>query len=136
MKERIRNNLIKYGVSVAVAALIVWRMLATHGYAAAETDAERFRLLCDAFTVPGLLMLLSGALIALSNAGALYGLSYSMRFVIRKFIPSSGKRDESFYDFVQERRERGGVRGYAFLLVVGGILLLIAVVFLILFYRQ
>lgn len=135
MKKR-RSWLIKYGVCIVLALLAAWGILTTHGFSEAETSSERFRLLCDAFFVPGALLLSAGALIFVSNEGGFYGVAYAARFIARMFIPTSEKRDESFGDFVEARREKGAVKGYSFLLVTGGAFLAVSILFLILFYKS
>lgn len=133
MKNR-RALVIKVALSVALSLLAAWGVLRTHGFFETADPAERYRLLCDGFFVPGALLVCAGALIFASNHGAFYGISYSARYVARMFVPWSGRRDESFGDFVMRREEKGRVRGYAFLFWVGGAFLAAALVFLILFY--
>ncbi len=94
---------------------------------------EQYRLLCDAFTIPGMLFILSGCLIALGNAGALDALGYMAHYLAVTFLPGQKGKVESYYDYVQEKREKN-TKGYAFLFAVGGIFMAIAVVFLALFY--
>ncbi len=134
MKDR-RSLLIRYGVTVLLAGLTAWGVLRSHGFSQAETAAERCGLLCDAFFVPGILLLCAGALIFVHNQGGFTGVAYAARYVARMFVPWSGKRDESYGDFVEARREKGKVKNYAFLFVVGGAFFAVSLVFLILFYR-
>lgn len=133
MKKR-RSGIIKYSVSLLVGALIAWGVLSTHGFFAAETAAERYRFLCDAFFVPGVLMMAAGALIFVANDGLFNGIAYAARYVARMFVPWSGKRDESYGDFVASRSEKGGIKGYSFLFAIGGLYLALSVLFLILYY--
>lgn len=133
MKER-RKLIAKYGISTALAMMIAWAVLSTHGFMFSLAISEQYRLLCDAFFVPGVLLLSAGALIFASNHGTFDGLSYASRYVARMFVPWSGKRDESFGEYVRRKEEKGKIKGYGFLFLVGGIFMAVSVLFLLLFF--
>ena len=134
MKKR-RATLLKLGVSTLISLLVALAVLATHGFWQAEDPAERCRLLCDGFFVPGALLVSAGALIFVSNYGLFNGISYAARYEARMFVPWSGKRDESYGDYVSRRAEKGKLTGYGFLFLVGGVFLAVSLVFLALFYH-
>ena len=96
---------------------------------------EKYRILCDAFTIPGVVLVMLGALMAISNEGALYGISYVLGYAFRILIPAKRHEHEKYYDYVERKKGEGQVKGYGFLFVVGGASLAIAIVFMILFYR-
>ena len=135
MKNR-RATFLKLGVSTLISLLVALAVLATHGFWQAEDPAERCRLLCDAFFVPGALLVSAGALIFVSNLGIFNGISYAARYVARMFVPWSGRRDESYGDYVSRRAEKGNITGYGFLFLVGGVFLAVSLVFLALFYHH
>lgn len=134
MRPKKRAKLIKYALAVAFAAAGVIIMLIRTPITAEMSSAERWRVLCDAFFVPGVLMLSAGALVWVSNFGVFNGISYAFRYVVRMFLPHSGKRDESYGNYVRARAERGGIRGYGFILIVGAVFFGVSLVFLALFY--
>ena len=127
--------LLRCGLCVAIGAPMSLLILKNYGYATDLPAAERCRILCDAFTVPGVLMLMVGCLVALSNAGALLGLVYTLRHLASRLIPAIGHREETYYEYLERRREKGGVRGYGFLFLTGGAFLAVALVFFVLFYK-
>ena len=131
-----KKPLARYGITAALAALTAGGHLALHGFSAALPADERYRILCDAFTVPGLMLVLIGVLVALSNEGSFDALGYAVRYAVRRLIPGAGLRQETYGDFVERRREQGRVRGYGFLFHVGLVFLCAAAVFLYLYYRQ
>lgn len=135
MKSR-RAILLKYGLGVGLSLLTAWGVLSTHGFSEAADAAQRYRLLCDAFFVPAALLLSAAALIFVSNHGIFNGVSYAARYVARMFVPSSGKRDESYGDYVRRKSEKGNITGYGFLVVTGCAFLAVALIFLVLFYRS
>ena len=91
-----------------------------------------YRVLCDGFTIPGLMMILVGLLFWLGNLGAFYAFGYLFRYVIKAFAPDAIKIGR-YLDYVEEQREKQ-LKGFGFLFVAGGILMTVAIVFLALFY--
>ena len=136
MSSPLKKNLIKYGISVSLALLMAYAFVALRvDFEHPEETAlvDWYRILCDAFTVPGLLFLMFGAFMSLSNEGALDGLGYVCVNGLKMLIPGGGMKTETFKDYL-ERRRNNRVRGYGFLYVTGFGCLAIAAVFMILFY--
>lgn len=131
------KNLLKYGLTTLVGALMVWAVLSLHGFAKAADTAAKLRILADAFTIPGTVITLFGVLVILANEGAFEGVSYVVGYAFRMLIPGrSLERPQSYADYVLERREKGKVTGFGFLFWVGGAFLLLAVVFTVLFFKM
>ena len=102
-------------------------------FAGAELT-EKFRMISDALTIPGVLLVMAGCMLWASNQGALDGLGYVTSFMIRGLIPGGrGKKDERYADYV-ERKRSNPVRGYSFLFISGGIAIALSLVFVALFY--
>lgn len=131
-----RKAPVRYAVTAVLAALTAAGHLWLHGWSSVLPEEERFRILCDAFTVPGLMLVLITALVALSNEGSFDALGYAVRYAVRRLIPGLGLRQETYGEFVERRREQGRVRGYGFLLHVGLVFLCAAGVFLYLYFRM
>ena len=125
-------RLIKYGCSAVVVGLIVWAYLAGHPIGA-EKLHDQYRILCDAFTIPGILFLMIGCLVWASGQGALDGLGYVLSFATKSLIPGKRKEVERYYDYVQRKREKR-TKGYGFLLITGLVTLAVAMVFFALFF--
>ena len=134
MKNPWKGRIVKYFAAVLFCALMVWVYIGNHDFASLS-QLEKYRILCDAFTVPGLLLILIGLLVWISNQGALDGISYAVRGLFRVFVPGAGFRQnlETYYDYLK-RKEEKRVKGYGFLFLVGGISLAIALMFYFLFY--
>lgn len=133
-KENVRL-LGQYGTACAVAGLMAWLVTRTYGLSEVQNTVERYRILCDAFTIPGVVFIMVGLLIRIMDRGLLDGLSYAMRSLYRVFLPMAARKDESFYDYVQRRRESRKGRHTAFILHVGILFMIPALVFMALFYR-
>lgn len=131
MKARV----IRYLSAAVFCALLVWLYVSGRDPWTLPL-VEQYRIWCDAFTIPGLLLVLAGCLVWISNKGALDGISYAVRGLFRVFIPGAGLRQnmESYYDYLK-RKEEKRIKGYGFLFAVGGVCLAAAAVFMILFYR-
>lgn len=130
-----RKAPVRYAVTAALAALTAAGHLWLHGWSRTLPAEERYRILCDAFTVPGLMLVLIAALVALSNEGSFDALGYAVRYTVRRLIPGAGLRQETYGEFVERRREQGRVKGYGFLLHVGLVFLCTAGVFLYLYFK-
>lgn len=127
-----RAAYMKYGCGAAVTALSVMVYLGSRDFGSASLQ-DRYRLLCDAFTIPGLLMILSGALVWVSNEGAFHGVSYCVRLAVFALIPGRRKDGyEKFSDYV-ERKSQKRIGGYSFLFWSGLMTMGLALVFFMLY---
>lgn len=132
MSEKLRKNLLKYGITAAVCIAMAVFYCWVRDFAQMSLVA-RYRTLCDAFTVPGLLAICVGLLLWVSNDGFFYGLGYCLDVARKALIPGGRKKMERYYEYV-ERHKQKKITGYGVLFVCGGVCMVIAVVFMILFY--
>lgn len=128
------KKLLKYGVAALIGAAMTATYLILRDFTGGEPPAERYRMLCDAFTIPGVVLMLSAALVALSNEGSFTGIGYSMNYMFSRLIPGIGLRQETYADYL-ERREGKKIKGYGFLLQVGIVFMAVALVYYALFYH-
>ena len=126
-----KANLIKSGIVSAVGILAVILFVSSSDFGA-QTMVEKYKILCDAFTIPGLLMLMFAAMLSISNEGGLDGISYLMKQGFR-MLTFRGLGQEKYLDYVQNRRENR-LTGYGFLYIVGAAFMAVALIFLALFY--
>lgn len=132
MSPKARNNLIKYSIAFAIGAALAVFYVSVRDFGA-QTPADKYRILCDAFTVPAVLLIMSGALMTISNAGALDGLGYIAKQGLGMFVPGKGLGTERYADYIERKREKR-VTGYGFLYVSGCVFMAIALVFMVLFF--
>ena len=132
MSEKKKANLIKYGITLGLGLVMAYVYVSLRDFSA-QTLVEKYRILCDAFTTPAVLFIMSGALVSVSNAGALDGLIYVVTQGLGMLIPGKGLGTESYRDYV-ERVSENRVKGYSFLYISGLILLVVALIFMALFY--
>jgi hypothetical protein len=94
---------------------------------------EQYRVLCDAFSIPGIMMVLFALLFSLNNLGALDTIAYLMSFLPRIIAPGAFGEPEQLIDFVEKRRLKRS-KGYGFLYIVGFVFLGVAIFYLVKFY--
>ena len=137
-KQRTVSNVIKYGISAALTLLLAYAFVSFRVEALSDlarlSDVELYRILCDAFTVPGLRFLMAGLLMTISNAGALDGVGYVVGNAVKMLIPGRAAKMERYKEYLDRKRENRP-KGYGFLYVVGGAAMAVALVFLFLFYQ-
>ena len=126
-----KANLIKSGIVSAVGILVVILFVSSSDFGA-QTTVDKYKLLCHAFTIPGLLMLMFAAMLSISNEGGLDGVSYLVKQGFR-MLTFRGISQEKYLDYVQHRRENR-LTGYGFLYIVGSVFMAVALIFLALFY--
>ena len=131
--SRLKANLLKYGITGGICVALVWLYISQRDFAAQET-MEQYRILCDAFTIPGIIAIMVGFLLAISNDGFFLGIAYCMDVTLKALVPGGRLKIKKYYDFVQERKGKK-VTGFGFLFVVGGICMAAALIFMALFYR-
>ena len=59
-KSEIIKTVIKYGIAIICGALITVALLIYLKPSQAENRTQLYKILCDAFTVPGLLLIFAG----------------------------------------------------------------------------
>ena len=132
----IKKTLIKYAVSLTIAAVIVVLVLWMQGYFTQTEWRVQCKNLCDAFTVSGLVFILVSALVWVSNMGIFLGLGYAFSVFINSIVPFRGKRrHESYADYRERKTGKGGVKGYSFIFFTGLVYFVVAIVFLIIYYQ-
>ena len=131
MSERVKSILLRYGIAFTIGGLLTYVTLVLHDYPALETAADRYRLLCDAFTIPGTVLIMVGALVWLAGDGMFDSLSYLGRSIFWIF---NGAKPLRYYDYIQEKRANRKKGGFGFLLLTGGVFMAVAMVFFCLFY--
>lgn len=132
MRRSLRVNIIRCLSAASVGAVVTWWYINSH-WSSDLALVDEYRVLCDGFSIPGIMMVLFGMLFSLNNLGALDTIAYLMSFLPRMIAPGAFGEPEEFYDYVESRRAKR-TKGYGFLYIVGFIFLAIALVFMYLFY--
>ena len=125
---------IKY-VIVSVVAVVLAVVYALSNHVFAQDDPkEMLKILCDAFFVPGVIITGFGGLVVASNGGTFDMLSYGMQRFFGLFQKDVTKvKYRTFREYRASREEKD--RSFWYLLIVGVVCLLVAVVCLLLYNR-
>ena len=136
MSNSLKKNLLKYGISVGIGLILAFIYISARvdiGNLAAVEKVDLYLVFCDGFFVPGILMLMSGFLMSVSNQGAMDGVAYVLVNAARMLIPGGGLKTERYKEYV-ERKRANRIRGYGFLYVVAFVFLSVSGTFMTLFY--
>ena len=125
-----RKKMLKYGLCLLFVGMMVGWYLGARDLNDLQT---RYRLLCDGLTIPGVLLLCAGSLVWASNQGALDGISYGLSLAVRTLIPGKSLSPRERYGDFVARKRANPVRGYGFLLICGGLTVVLSLVFLFLY---
>ena len=133
----------KYLVTIAAGAVITLIMLLVKKVFSAGSAREVFRILADALTLPGGLMLATGLGIWILNQGGFDGLIYMARTLFRtKSQSKEGSiseneegRVEPYADFIIRRHNEQQVTGYSFILVCAAVFLSLAGICILVYYN-
>lgn len=137
MKKETKNKVISYSIIVAVGLVMMFIFLRLRSYSELTSPADRYRMLADAFTIPGITFLMFGSLIWVAGLGALDGLSFALRGLVRRLVPGSrlGSEDnESYYEYIQKKRAKK-TKAHMPLILVGAVFTVLAIIFIVLFYQ-
>ena len=132
MRKSIKVRILRCLSAAAVGGAVAW-LYGTSRWGEDMALVEQYRVLCDAFSIPGIMMVLFAMLFSLNNLGALDTIAYLMSFLPRMIAPGAFGEPEKLIDFVENRRLKR-TKGYGFLYIVGFIFLGIAVFYLVKFY--
>lgn len=132
-KKTVTRYLTTTVLALAASGVLLWMM----NFSSAESLAEKYRILSDAFSVPGVLLVCFFGLLWVSSYGFFDGLKYMFGRIGNMFVPGKIPKHETYYDYKMRRREKREENedqgSLSFLLFVGLGLLLVAVIFVVLY---
>lgn len=138
-KNPIVTTIIVYVITVlfAIGMVLVW--CGTHKLLTEKLDLNTtLKELCNAFTISGALVLCFGGLVWVSDKGAFDGFAFSMKTFLSVHFFMFNKHPEhdkeTYADYVERKHKSNGKKkAYAFQIILGAALLLIALVFFIVY---
>ena len=132
MTKARKTKILCYVTAIVINAYLVFSYVRSYDIGSLEL-VERYHVLCDAFFLPGVIMIFLGLLMVMNNLGALDTMAFGFSYVLHMLAPGAFDKMDSYLDFIEKRRaNRSG--GYGFLFVIGSVMIAISVVFLVLFY--
>lgn len=123
--------LLKYLIGFSIASAIFFLAIdLRHIYQETELK-EIYRSLADGFTIPGVVFICFFLILWFSNLGSFQGIGYAMKHLISMLIPVNKKKTETYAQHLENQKQ---VSGFGFLLVIGGLFLLLGIIFTILYF--
>ena len=123
----------KYIIASAIGVAIGICVFAIKGGFDATDKILTLYALCDAFFVPGILLLGFGTLLFCADDGVFDMLTYGTMKVVN-LVRSEKRRSsfpKTFYDY-RVMKQEGRKGGFGYLMIIGAVFLAVAVLFLIL----
>ncbi len=127
-----RKKITGYALCAVFGAAVFILICRLNHYTELESDQERLRVLCDAFTIPGLLLVALAGLIYAANNGAFYGISYGLRTAKQILLPFLPNEYVKYRDYIAKKKEKK-VTGYRFIFITGLVFFIIGIILLIRF---
>ncbi len=133
MKDKLIPVIRKYLFTILAASAASAIILMINGFGDADTLQERYRLLANAFTSPGVILIMIGILVLISREGTFDMLGYGITKAFYRFSQRSDRAFESFYDYKQRQiaKEKGSVVPF---FAVGALFTAVAVLFTLLYH--
>ncbi len=94
---------------------------------------EIFKILVDALFASGTVILGFGLLVVATNGGTFDMLAYGAIMFVSLFNKGTQRKYKTFYDYHEAQKDRK--YSFAYLLIVGGILIVASLILLIFWYR-
>lgn len=138
MEEKTKRRLtvfLKYLVSLAVGALFVLTVLFVEEYFKATETLAKYKILSDAFTFAGVLLMLFAALVFISSKGGFDGIGYALSRLVKMLIPFANRTDETYAEYKERKHAKAITKGYACVFFSGLAYFAVSIVFLILYYN-
>ena len=130
-----RSTIIKYAIATLIGLVIAGCYIFSSNVFKQQNVTDVMQILCDGFSIGGLLLLLAGLLTFCNKNGVFDGIGYSFEFIFVTKNWSTKRKFEDRRTFADYREEKAKKRSTSwFLVIVGGIELAIALLFLGLYY--
>ena len=115
---------------------MAWIVIKNYGLADTIVLKDRYLILCNAFTIPGVVILCLSGLVLVSREGVFDGFAY-VGYAVKTMF-TRVKEHVRYGDFVLERRDKRSEKKSNVLpiFIVGCIYTVVALVYLYLFYRS
>lgn len=130
----LKGKLIAYGICVAVAVGLLFLVLGLNGYWTKEEPMDRARILCDGFSIPGALLVLTAGVLFASGQGAFNGVLFGLKRGKEILLPFLRSEYVPYREFIK-RRQKKRIKGYGCVFFTGLAFLLVGIVLLVRFNR-
>ena len=130
-KQVILKYIYKVLFTLFIGSILITFVIFTRDFTNVTDQQTKYKILADAFTIPGVILTLITPLVWLVDEGTLSGVSYSLKKFFAHLIPFAGFKDETYAEYCAKRKKH---TGYSYFLVSGLIYLTVGIVFTILYF--
>ena len=134
IKESKSGVIIKYSMTIATMTLFGLTVAFSGNLFTQVALKDVFRILCDAFMLPGVLAICAGFLVMIANTGFFSGVKYLGKSFLGVFIPGVRLKQKRYKEYKEKEEQKAKIKNYGFLFLSGGVFFVIGLVFLVLFY--
>ena len=129
MKRAVRY----FAATAAGGAICIAVLLAKNLFSSTDT-VQTVKILADAFTAAGLTLLVLGLLVCIVRQGTFLGMGYAFRSLIVALHGHEYRKEhrESYSEYVERKGKKE--TEFLFLIITGGVFMIPAVLFTILFF--
>lgn len=128
------RRVLKYLIPILVCVCVVFLILVVRD-SFVKSGQDLIKDLCDAFSVPGLIMICFGLLVFATNGGTFDMLAFGVIKLFDLFKRDLTKvKYRTFYDYRHAQQEKK--RSFWYLIIIGAAFLLVGIVFLIIYYQH
>ena len=124
--------LLRYGIAIAAEIALLFGYFGLVGLFSETSLVTIYKKLSDGFLVVGILAFGAGLLVYFSTLGAFNFLSFTALKIASKFAHRMPIATMSYGDYVNSKKKSDAKFGY--LLITGGVFLVLCVIFIFLFY--
>jgi hypothetical protein len=129
---------LKYLITALVGLIFAGTYCITNGLVTETDPVKVFKILSDAFTVPGMLLVCIGCFQFCVSHGAFYGIQYVVHSLLvnHNWSRTKFKDKETYAEYVEAKKAKAGDNaGTPYLFFVGLLFILISVVFVIAYHN-
>lgn len=122
-----------YIITSVIGLVIVIAVCLLDRIYAAEDMKQVYRILSDAFFIPGVLLIGIGMMVVAANEGLFNGIAYGLKTVGRSLSTRKGEKikEEEFHEYNERMKKKK--HSVAHLIIVGVVLFVISLLFLVLY---
>lgn len=128
-----KKIILRYSITFGIGLIAAFLIMISKSIFSQESSRDVFRILTDAFFVPGVVICGYGLLVMASNGGTFDMLTYGIKRFFSLFQRDINKvKHKTFYEYRMAKQENKNPFWY--LVIVGLVLIGISMIFLILYY--
>lgn len=129
----------KYLITLLVGLVFAGTLCLTNGLVSETDPVKVYKILSDAFTVPGMMLVCIGCFQFCVSHGAFYGIQYAVHSLLvnHNWSRTRFKDKETYAEYVEAKKAKAGDNksGTPYLFYVGLLFILISVVFVVAYHN-